>query len=168
MCDFGEGRLYTTYKVVDAFKYVHKCQFFNPLPPDLSTFDTWFPSFRIADGIGAPVNVLLTFKPDTNLVDAEEWKMAQKNLPHKWFTTILIPAIESLDGSRRTRLNNTVSTMCMSGIIPDYIRIYKEDLTSLDDAISEATQSSEDMKSLLWYFASWKFGQQMRLTITKQ
>jgi hypothetical protein len=84
-----------------------------------------------------------TEKPDTNL--------------------ILIPAIESLHGNMRTRKNNTVATTCTTGVVPDYVRVYKEDLTSLDSALREATQSSDDMKSLLWYFASWKFGHQMQL-----
>ena len=72
---------------------------------------------------------------------------------------MLLPAIASLDTSRRARHYNAAETALESKILPKYLSIYREDLEELDGALEEATSASSDFTTLTWFFEVCKFGQ---------
>lgn len=111
------------------------------------------------DAPGAPVLVFFRLKPDVAARDGDQWKEAESGLLQAWTRSVLLPAIASLDVSRRTRQYNAVETALESQILPRYLRIYREDLEELDRALEVATSSASNFTSLSWFFGLHKFGQ---------
>jgi hypothetical protein len=117
------------------------------------------PSFKFMDAPGAPVLVFFHLKADAAARDGDQWKEAEKGLLQAWIRSVLLPAIASLDTSRRTRQYNAVETALESQIQPKFFRIYREDLEELDQALEVATSSASNLTSLSWIFGLQKFGQ---------
>ena len=90
--------------------------------------------------------------------DANKWKKAERGLPQLWVRHVLLPAVASLETSRRTRRFNAVETALSTDILPKYVRLYREDLDELDEKLEEATSSSSYFTTLMWFFALYKFG----------
>lgn len=112
------------------------------------------------DAPGAPVQVFFRLKADAAARDGDQWKEAEKGLLQAWTRSVLLPAITSLETSRRTRQYNAAETALESQILPKFLRIYREDLEELDRALEEATSSSSsNFTTLSWFFGLYKFGQ---------
>lgn len=159
VCEFGEARIWIGAPVQDAYSFLSKSVLFRALPPHLSEFESWMPSFKLMEASGASVQVIFRLKQDAAVRDANEWKKAERGLPQLWARHVLLPAIASLETSRRTRRFNTVETALSTDILPKYVRLYREDLDELDAKLEEATSSSTHFTTLRWFFALYKFGQ---------
>ena len=77
--------------------------------------------------------------------------------------SVLLPAVNSLTAERRTRRYNISHTASVTGILPNYLRIYEEDVDRLDEALHIAlhiaSSSSPMSETMTWHFIAAKFGQ---------
>ena len=158
VCEFGEARIWVGAPVQEGYEFLSKSVLFHPLPPHLSEFESWMPSFKLMEALGASVQVIFRLKPDAAVRDGNEWKKAERGLPQLWTRRVLLPAISALETSR-TRRYNTVETALSTDILPKYVRLYREDLDELDEKLEETTTSSSHFTSITWCFALYKFGQ---------
>ena len=162
ICDFGEARAYHDAKVLDGYRALSKSLLLEPMPEHLGKFSNWMPYFRLVDGPAEPVHVLIRLGPNTTESEGDEWLKNERRLPWIWVKSVLLPAILLLPESTRTRLNNTAQTTETTGVLPSYVRIYKEDLELLDSAVGAAYATS-GITNLSWCYIVCKFGQQLML-----
>ena len=108
---------------------------------------------------------MVIFRPkDTACVtDVEQWLVNQMNLLETWMTTVLVPAVDSLPQDSRTRLNNAFHTCLSTGVLPKYVRIYREDVEELDSNLPRTTTLSPLDEQLSWFFVFVCLGQRHQL-----
>ena len=160
MCNDGEARLlyYRGFgpKVVNIYQELRRSQLFDPLPRDLADYNKWLPGFKL---LRNGMHVVLRAKMDATPMNLRSEQEQQSSLQNKWWMSIFIPALNSLPDECRTRLFNATQTIQRTKIMPEYIRIYKEDLPLLDRALQDVL----GLDDLDWYFVQWMYGQRMDL-----
>ena len=64
---------------------------------------------------------------------------------------MLIPAVQSLPESSRTRRFNAINTVERTQIFPVYLWLYEEDMSAIDQNLDAAPQELDDFS---WFFLS--------------
>ena len=158
---FGEARAWSGQKIQDMDKKIYKSRVFDQLPTDLSRFERWLPSFKLVESTPlSPVYVILRPKSSATAHKVAEWSKQWQNLPKVWWMSVFIPAIRSLPVDTRTRRFNTVRTFGVTGLLPTYMRLYKEDIVPLDQALNNPMHQLDDFE---WFFISYGYGQRKEL-----
>ena len=73
---------------------------------------------------------------------------------------MLIPAVQSLPESSRTRRINAINTVERTQIFPVYLRLYEEDMSAIDQNVDAAPQ---ELDHFSWFFVCYAFGQRHEL-----
>ena len=91
----------------------------------------------------------------------DQWQEQQATMSHTWWQTVLIPAIDSLPPTTRTRRFNTTSTFLTTNMEPQYLRVYNEDVPHLDRVMANTTSPMN--VDLDWFFLCVHYGQRQLL-----
>ena len=165
LCKYGEARVWSKSTVENLHTRIKKSKLFATLPENLCNFETWLPGFRLVDGPAAKVWVIFRPKSSATADDVSEWQTNCQNLPRVWWNCVLIPAVKSLPDSSRTRRFNAVHTFEVTQVFPTYMRIYREDLEAIDQALDDAPQQLSDFH---WFFLCSSYGQRRELREDEQ
>ena len=111
----------------------------------------------------APIRVVFLPRQDASITDITQWHGQQSHLAHTWWHSIFISAVNSLPIHTRTRRHNTTATFIETDTSPTYLRVYSEDVPSLDIAIEAACSTSALSTDLEWYFLCRRCGQRQLL-----
>lgn len=168
LCPFGESRVYTSPKVTDQCSYFNKSQTFNTslYDPDHMRMSEFTPGFNFVDIVGGPLRVVGIVNKSGSLEQLEEFteKRSRDKISRYFFIHVLIPALNRLPSTTRTRRHNLSLCSVHCSDLPDYFRIYEEDVDALSVAICSAQRTLPPDVPYRFYFAFFKFGQQVRIT----
>lgn len=128
----------------------------------MKQFERVLPSFKLINMPCGPLNVVAIIRPDAAIPDVEEALKTQQKLPSLYFFKVLCEAISALPDTCRTKQHNLSWMISTTKTLPQYFRIYQEDLTLLAVTI--------DLIPTPWCpyeftFACWKYGQQQRAVL---
>jgi hypothetical protein len=159
---FGEARAWTTHQLYELQKSVGKSQLFDELPAELSSFNKWLPGFKLTSSVVPYSDVYVVFRPKSTAAAnvISEWKEHPKKLPKVWFMVVLIPALRCLPPNTRTRRFNGLQTIQQTDLLPSYVRLYNEDIVSIDQALLAPVGEMDDFN---WFFMCHGFGQRKLL-----
>jgi hypothetical protein len=162
---YGEARAYTNKTPNDEKKCITRSQLFEPLPETLSDFEKWTPSFNVFSDSHPNGKLMVVFraKASASADDVEQWRVHERTLMETWIRTVLVPAVDSLPADSRTRMGNASSTCLTTGILPNYVRIYGEDVEELDALLPHVTAASPLNGALSWYLMFVRLGQRHQL-----
>ena len=150
--------VFTKPKVLNHYQDLKKAEFFGPLPEHLSEYEKWLPALRLVDGSVGALMILLRPKHTATVAEMAEWKRNAQSLPALWWTSVLIPALQALPRSSRTRRHNAVDTTEETLILPTYLRLYEDDVPALDGLLA-----GRGLADFNWFFYCCKFGQRKLL-----
>jgi hypothetical protein len=88
----------------------------------------------------------------------------REKISRHFFLNVFAEAIMKLPTTLRTRKCNLTAQILHTKVLPDYFRVYQEDLDSLSDNIKIALRALPEDTPYRYYFAFIKFGQQLRVT----
>ena len=166
-CPFGEGRIFTTPKVTDMRHYFTKADIFNS---DIYDEDhrqlaaSFLPGFNLMEIGGGPIKVIAVVNKTGSVVELEDMAARRERISQYFFLHILVEAINKLSIMSRTRINNLTLTASRVKNLPDYFRIYVEDIDALSTAITTAQNALHEDAPYRFYFSFFKFGQQQHIS----
>jgi len=167
ICPLGEGRIYTTPKVTDVRRYLYKAQIFDVDGYDHdhgSVARGFTPGFNLVEIAGGPVKVVCIVNRTGSVEQLKEMEGKRDNIARYFFLHVLVQAIDNLPVTTRTRSNNLALHIARTRVMPEYFRVYKEDLSVLSAAITDAERALPHDAPYRFYFAFIKFGQQMPIS----
>lgn len=163
MCPHGEGRVYTTPKVIDVKRYFYKAEIFDGNGYDDEHRRLWrdfMPGFDLLDIVGGPVKVVGVVNRTGSMEDIEDMA-TKRDKSHYFFLHVLVEAINTLPEKTRTRAHNLALQSAHCKVLPSYFRIYMEDIDALSTAIITAQRALPPNAPYRFYF---EFGQQLRIS----
>ena len=166
VCPFGEGRFFTSAKVTDVRLYFNKAQMFNTAQYDdqhRRLASLYMPGFNLTEIAGGPIKVVGVVNKTACVEDLEAMASRRDEFARYFFLHVITEAINNLPDTTRTRRNNLTLQTAHCKVLPDYFRVYKEDLNALSSSITTALSNLPEDAPYRFYFTFVKFGQQLRI-----
>ena len=162
VCPFGEGRVYTSPKVTDHTVYLYKAQMFETgmYDADHQRMAKFIPGFNFTDISGGALRVLGIVNKSGSLQELEEIAEKKEKFANYFFREVLMKAIGKLPATTRTRKHNLIHS---AQDLPEYFRLYNEDIALLSSAITAVQRSLPSNAPYRFYFLFVKLGQQLTL-----
>ena len=99
-----------------------------------------------------------------SVADLEDMMARGKRLQNTFFLDVLVGAINRLPVTTRTRRNNLTQQIARCKLLPDYFRIFVEDLDVLSASVLNTFRSIPEDAPYRFYFTFFKFGQQIQIS----
>ena len=97
---------------------------------------SFLPGFNLMEIGGGPIKVIAVVNKTGSVVELEDMAARRERISRYFFLHILVEAINKLSIMSRTRINNLTLTASRVKNLPDYFRIYVEDIDALSTAIT--------------------------------
>lgn len=166
VCPLGEGRLYTSPKVTDVRRYFNKAQIFTTDNYDddhRRIASEFMPGFNLTDIVGGPIKVVGIVNKTGCVEQLEDMTARRNTFARYFFLRVLVEAINGLPVTTRTRRNNLSLQASQCKVLPEYFRVYLEDLHALSTSITNALRALPEDAPYKFYFSFFKFGQQQHI-----
>lgn len=166
VCPLGEGRLYTTPKVTDVRQFFNKAQIFNTVEYDddhRRLASQFTPGFNLTEIVGGPIKVVGIVNRTGSVGELEDMAAKTEKFSRYFFLHILVEAINRLPVTMRTRRNNLTLQILHCKVLPDYFRVYSEDMKALSSSIATVLYALPEDAPYRFYFSFYKFGQQLHI-----
>lgn len=164
----GEARVKTGSPVVDKASMVTKNDFFDidqqydATRVGLAKYVPGFAFLELPGGSKLWVIGILNRLAD--VVEAERLRANPSRIRDSYFARVLNKAILDLPTHCRTRMNNIALTTDVTGSLPEYFRLYPEDVVRLSSTITLRIRSLGSAAPYNYTFLYHKYGQQIVLT----
>lgn len=167
VCHCGEARVQTTCgQVLDKSSFLEKNDIF-----DSDVYDShhlalarYMPGFAfVSMPGGTSLQVVGILNPRADVQEAERCRASPSLVRKTFFTEVLNRAILALPTSSRTRTNNLALTASITGSLPEYYRLYKEDICELSCKVRDQLRALPSDSPYWYHFVYHKYGQQIVL-----
>lgn len=166
VCHCGEARVATSGQVADKRPFLTKNDIFCEDVYDAHhlALAKYMPGFAFASMPGgSSLHVVGILNPAADVQEAERCIANPSQVRKTFFKEVLNRAILALPTSCRTRNNNLALTATMTGVLPEYYRLYKEDICTLSAALRDQMRAMPSNSPYSYHFMYHKFGQQIVL-----
>lgn len=122
------------------------------------------PGFELIEIVGGPIRVVGIVNKTGCIEQLDEMSSKRHLFARFFFLHVLAKAIDRLPVMTRTRKNNLTLQVSHCNTLPEYFRVYSEDLDELSTALSITQRALPANTPYKFYFSFFKFGQQLHIS----